>query len=111
MDNHLPELPTEPVPAVHQPRKRRRAWLLALLGLIGLLVLCLVVALLGNAVGLPVSPSGHARGVQSAQQGSLGTAAPLATPSVTRTAAPTAIGRPGATPQMGRPSVTYGRPH
>ena len=111
MDNHLPELPTEPVPAVHQPRKRRRAWLLALLGLVGLLVLCLIVAILSNLAGLPISPSGHARGVQSAQQSSLGTAAPSSTPSVTRTASPTAMVRPGVTPQVGQPSVTYGRPH
>jgi hypothetical protein len=114
MDNHLPELPTEPVPAVHQPRKRRRAWLLALLGLIGLLVLCLVVALSGNLVGSPVSPSGHAKGAQetqSVQQGAPGTAGSLATPPVTQTAASTAKGTPGATPQIGRPGVTYGRPH
>jgi hypothetical protein len=114
MDNHLPDLPTEPVPAVHQPRKRRRPWLLALLGLVGLLILCLVIAIIGSIVGLPISPSGHARGApgaQGAQPGSPGSAGSSSTPLATQTASPTATVPPGATPQTGQPGVTYGRPH
>lgn len=113
MDNHLPDLPTEPVPAVHRPRRRRRPWLVALLALAGLLILGLVVVALGNMFGLPLSPSGHAKlaaGTPVAQPGSPGTSGSLPASRATQTASASATSQ-SATPQVGQPGVTYGRPH
>lgn len=112
MDNHLPDLPTTPVPAIQRPRRGRRPWLLALLALAGLLILCLVVVALGNIIGWPLSPSGRAQGVAgtpTTQHGSPGATGSLPPPQATQT--PSAAAPHGASPQAGQPGVTYGRPH
>ncbi len=115
MDNHLPDLPTVPVPAIQRARRWRRPWLLALLALAGFLILGLIVVALGNFGGLPLSPFGHAQGVTgtpTAQQGAPGTTGPLPASQQTPTASTSATpASHGATPQTGRPGVTYGRPH
>ena len=114
MDHHLPDLPTEPVPAVHQSRGSRRPWLPGLLALAGLLVLGLVVVALGSLFGLPLSPSGHAKlaaRTQAAQQGSPGACGSLPASQATQTASASVVTSHRSTSQTGQPGVTYGRPH
>lgn len=117
MDQHLPDLPTGPTPAIRPRSPRpRRPWLIALLACAVLLLLGLGIVALNALFHLsPASPGlGHAQeavGTSSGQPGSspavTGSAPTLqGTPSVPGTTTPHS-----APPQQGQPGTTHGRPH
>lgn len=113
MDHHLPDLPTEPTPAIRPRSPRpRRPWLIALLVCAGLLLAGLgSVALSALSRSSPASPgSSHAQaavGTPSGRPGLAPSATALqGTPTVPGTTTPH-----GTPPQQGQPGATHGHPH